>query len=339
MADGRHGRQTPRLVELAEAAGCSTSLASIVMRGAPGASDATRRRVLEVAARIGYRPDERARGLRRTASGLIGVVYHVSEPFHADLVEGLYEVEGDGFDLVLGAVGSGRDVGQAVEPLLRQRCEAVILIGSTLPVARLRRIREEVPLVLVARHVRAAGIDVVRTDDHDGQRLAVEHLIGLGHRAIAYVDGGQHPGAASRRRAYQETMAAHGLAGHVRAVPGGNTEEEGIRATGRLLDEGERPTAIAAFNDRAASGVLTMLIRRGVRVPEEVSVIGFDDARIARTTVVPLTTIRQDTMLMARTARERAAGLARRRFVAGEQVLVPELTTRQSTGPAPATPH
>lgn len=332
---GEHGRQSPTLVELAEAAGCSTSLASIVMRGAPGASDATRKRVTDAAARIGYRPDQRARSLRRTTSDLIGVVYYVSEPFHADLVEGLYEAEGDGFDLVLGAVGTGRDVGQAIEPLLRQRCEAIILIGSMLPVARLRRIREEVPLVLVARRVRAAGIDVVRTDDRDGQRLAVEHLVGLGHRAIAYVDGGQHPGAASRRRAYRDTMAAHGLAGWVRVVPGGNTEEEGIRATRRLLDEGERPTAIAAFNDRAATGVLNMLVRRGVRVPGDVSVIGFDDARIARTTVVPLTTIRQDTKLMARIARERAAGLARQRFVAGEQVLVPELAERRSTGPAP----
>ncbi|CAM2921461.1 LacI family DNA-binding transcriptional regulator [Propionibacterium acidifaciens] len=331
-------RRRPTLVDLADAAGCSTSLASIVMRGAPGASEATRRRVMAAAERIGYRPDQRARSLRRSTSGLIGVAYHVSEPFHADLVEGLYEVEapsGDDFDLVLGAVVPGRGVEQTIEPLLRQRCEAIILIGTMLPVARLRRIREETPLVLVARRVRAAGIDVVRTDDHDGQRLAIEHLIGLGHRSIAYVDGGQHPGAATRRRSYRDTMAAHGLGDRVRVVAGGNTEEEGIRATRRLLKGDERPTAIAAFNDRAATGVLTMLIRAGLRVPEDVSVIGFDDARIARTTIVPLTTVRQDTALMARVARERAAGLARQRFVAGEQVLVPELTVRQSTGPVP----
>lgn len=336
MAGSRRGRQGPTLVELAEAAGCSTSLASIVMRGAPGASDATRQRVMEAARSIGYRPDERARSLRRSSSGLIGVAYHVAEPFHADLVEGLYGAEGDGFDLVLGAMVPCRDAERTIEPLLRQRCEAIILIGSMLPVARLRRIREEVPLVLVARQVRAAGIDVVRTDDRGGQRLATEHLIGLGHRMIAYVDGGQHPGAAMRRRSFRDTMAAHGLADRARVVPGGNTEEEGIRATRRILAEGERPTAISAFNDRAATGVLTMLIRAGLRVPEDVSVIGFDDARIARTAVTPLTTIRQDTTLMAGVARERAAGLARQRFVAGEQVLVPELTERESTGPVPA---
>lgn len=341
MARGANGRSSPTIVDLAKAAGCSPSLASIVMRGAPGASQATRERVTALAESIGYRPDQRARSLRRARSALVGVVFHISEPFHADLVEGLYAAQGeggdeDGFDLVLGAVAAGRGTEHALEPLLRERCEAIILIGSTVPVARLRSIREEVPIVLVAHQVRAAGIDVVRIDDRGGQRLAIEHLIGLGHRSIAYVDGARHPGAASRLRSYRDVMAAHGLADEIRSVPGGNSEEEGMRATRALLESGRRPSAIAAFNDRAAAGVLNALIRAGLRVPEDVSVLGFDDARLASTTIVPLTTIRQDTALMARIARERAVGLARRRIVAGEQILVPALTERESTGPAPA---
>ncbi|SDM98212.1 LacI family DNA-binding transcriptional regulator [Actinomyces ruminicola] len=330
MSKRPSGRVT--LVDIAKEANCSVSLVSIVMRGAPGASEQTRARVKAVADRLGYRPDQRARSLRRARSGLIGVTFNVLQPFHADLVEGLYEaVTATDYELVLGAVVAQTDDIAAAEPLLRDRCEALIMLGPTAPPARLAALAAEVPVVMVARPSRIQGIDVVRVDDRGGLRLVVEHLTSLGHERIVLVDGGKAPGVEERIAGYREAMTAAGLEEHIRVIGGGLDEEDGRRAAVEILELDERPTAIAAFNDRCASGVVNHLLTRGVYVPRDMSVVGFDDSRQATRCIVPLTTVAQDTVLMARTALERAIGRATNRYLPTEQVLVPRLVVRNST--------
>lgn len=335
MPSSTPGRR-PTLTDVAAGAGVSTALVSIVMRGMPGASDATRERVRRVADELGYRPDLRARLLRSARSRLLGVVFDVDSDFHGDLVGGLYAAaERVGYVLALSAVTPGRDEGRAVTGLLHDRCEALLLLGPQSTTGRLAALAAEMPVVVVARRVRAAPVDVVRTADRLGIREAVDHLVGLGHRRIAHVDGGRAAGAAERRRGFRDALLRHALdEGEI--LPGGPGEEDGARAARRLL-AGERfPTAIAAFNDRCAVGVLDVLSRAGIPVPGDVSLVGYDDSRLARLSSVDLTTVAQDaeriTTLAVGRAVDRLDGATVR---AREQVVPPRLAVRTSTAPPP----
>src|SRR5918994_6098594 len=135
--------------------------------------------------------------------------------FHAELVEDLYEAaEQHGYDVVLSAVTRTRSEGRAAETLVDFRCEALILLGPIAPAAQLAALGRQLPVVVIGRRVAAAGVDVVRSADANGVGQVVDHLAGLGHRAIAYVDGGRGPIAADRRRGYRTAMRRHRLGGH-----------------------------------------------------------------------------------------------------------------------------
>lgn len=329
----------PTLADVAARAGVSVALVSIVMRDAPGAGAATRERVRRAAEELGYRPDSRARMLRRSRTRLLGVVFGVAHPFHGDLVGGLYTAaDAAGYEIALSAVTPARDERRAVASLLQDRCEALILLGPALPTAELGALAARMPLIVVARAVRNRAVDVVRTDDAAGLRLAVDHLVELGHRRIAHVDGGRAPGAAERRRGYRDALRRHGLADTALIVPGGLTEGEGADAARALLAGTPRPTAVTVFNDRCATGVLDVLRRTGADVPGDLSVVGFDDSSLARLAHVALTTVAQDTDRITALAVGRA--VARLDGTAGtdrEQVIEPRLVRRSTTGP-PARP-
>ena len=331
MTTSRPGRR-PTLADVAARAGVSTALVSIVMRDVPGASDATRERVRRAADEIGYRPDSRARLLRSSRSRLLGVVFGVQQAFHGDLVSGLYEAATrTGYELSLSAVTPGRSEQQAIDGLLRDRCEALVVLGAQSPTAALADLAARLPVVVVARSVRSSAVDVVRTADDTGSRLAVEHLLSLGHHDVVHVDGGRAPGAAERRRGYQEAMGGSGLV--ARIVPGGPAEDDGAAAARRLL-EGPLPSAVTVFNDRCALGVLDVLHRAGRTVPGEVSVVGYDDSRLARLTSVDLTSVAQDveqlTTLAVRRALERLDGAPVHQR---ELVVPPRLVVRSTTAP------
>lgn len=332
----RRARKRVTLADVAREADCSVSLASIVMRDAAGASPETRRRVKAVAARLGYRPDQRARTLRSSRSGQIGITFDVHQPFHAEIVDGLYSAaEAGSHELVLSAVVGAVDDRRAAETLLRDRCEALIMIGPSLGTARLRMLADEVPVVAVARPLTCPGVDVIRIDDRGGIATAVGHLVALGHRRIVHVDGGRAPSSPERRAGYLEAMTAHGLSAEARILPGGLEQEHGIRAAAQILQMEEPPTAVSAFNDRVASGVIQGLISAGVNVPSRVSVVGFDNARRYESGLVPLTTIDQNPALMAQLALDRAIGRAAERYLPTEQVLIARMIERASTGPVP----
>ena len=287
----------PTLADVAARAGVSTALVSIVIRGVPGASAESRQRVLRAADELGYRPDTRARLLRSSRSRLLGVVFGVQHPFHGDLVSGLYQAaDRIGYELTLSAVTPARDEPRAVRSLLQDRCEALILLGPQATTSDLADLADRLPVVVVARAVRHA-VDVVRTADDEGLHQAVDHLVAVGHRRIAHIDGGRAPGAADRRRGYRQAMRRHGLDTEARILPGGLTEDDGAAAARALLDTlaGQRPTAVTVFNDRCATGVLDVLRRAGLTVPGDISVIGYDDSRLARLSHVDLTTVAQDT--------------------------------------------
>ena len=292
----------PTLEDVAARAGVSRALVSIIMRDAPGASEETRERVRRAADDIGYRPDPRARRLRQLRTKLIGVSFTAGQEFHADLVDGVYvAAEEVGYDVVLSGVTPHRDEPRALRTLIDDRCEGLLLIGPEMPAGQLAGLTGRVPLVVVARRVR--GVDVVRSDDVAGAVLGMDHLLSLGHRRILYLDGGRAPGAAERRRGYRRAARAPRLPEPTRL--GGLTEREGATAAAAILESKELPSAVFAFNDRCALGVMDVLIRAGVPVPQQVSVLGFDDSPLAGLTHIDLTTIRQDSAGLARAAVQR----------------------------------
>jgi DNA-binding LacI/PurR family transcriptional regulator len=324
--------------DVAARAGVSRALVSIVFRGAPGASDATRERVLAAARELDYQPDTRARRLGRSRTRLIGVAFGVGHPFHGELIDGLYTAaDAADYEVVLSGVTRRRSEQTAVQTLLSERCEAVVLLGSTLTSAEMARLAGRLALVSVLRGVRAPGVDVVRTDDADGLRQSVGHLAGLGHTRIAHLDGGRAAGAALRRQGYRSAMRRLGPGAQALELAGGLTEADGAAsATAYLALPAPRPTAVAAFNDRCALGFIDTVRRAGLRVPEDVSVVGFDDIASAAYPHVGLTTVRQDADRLGTLAVGRVcARLDDGETETGELVVAPELVVRSSTAGPP----
>ena len=329
----RTGERRPTLADVAAAAGVSVALVSIVMRAAPGASAATRERVLEVARRLDYQPDSRARLLRSGESRLLGVVFGVEHPFHDDLLTGLYDAADKvGYQLTLSAVTPRRDERTAIAGLLQDRCAALVLLGPQIPSAELATLATRLPVVAMMRAVRQRAVDVIRTDDARGLQLAVDHLAGLGHRRIAHVDGGRMIASAERRQGYRDAMRRHGLAAYTRVVSGGFGEEDGARAARELLTD--PPTAVAAFNDLSAAGLLDVLRREGREVPGDISVVGYDDSSLSRLAHIDLTTVAQDTDTLSTLAVARAVErIAEAPVAHREMVIPPRLVVRGTTGP------
>jgi hypothetical protein len=260
-----------------------------------------------------------------------------------------------GDEVVLGTIGRGGmgEVCLADDLMLDRKVALKVLAphlsddvtffrhtGPELPeeeAAQLTALGRQLPVVVIGRRVAGGGVDVVRTADAEGVGQVVDHLAGLGHRSIAYVDGGRGTIAADRRRGYRTAMRRHGLAGHVRVLPGDHTEAAGTRAARALLAGGALPTAVVAYNDSCALGLLDAFNRAGVEVPADVSVAGYDDSSLARLAHVNLTTVSQD----ARGQAEHAVAAAVERLDGGrvrprEVVLAPRLVVRGTTGPPPA---
>jgi DNA-binding LacI/PurR family transcriptional regulator len=337
LSAGESAGRRPRLGDVAAAAGVSPATVSLVLRGVAGPSAATRERVLAAASQLGYRPDRAASLLASRRSRLIGVVVNIANPFHVQMVEDLQEVaERHGYDLVLSAVTRAHDERRAVETLLDSRCEALLLLGPEAPAAELADLDRQLPVVAVGRPVPSAKVDVIRAADDEGVALAVAHLAGLGHRGIAYVDGGRGTIPALRRRGYQRAMRTHGLGDHIQVVRGGDTEEDGAAAMRAVRDSTPAPTAVLTFNDRAAIGLLDALVRARVDVPGEISVVGYDDSPFARLAHVDLTTVSQNTPELT----EHAVAAVIERLDGGrtehrEVVVRPQLVVRGTTGPPP----
>jgi len=322
----------PTLMDVAEAAGVSRALVSIVMRDAPGASEATRLKVQQAAKELGYRPDSRARLLRSSRTRLLGVSFSTSHPFHAEIVDAAYAGASlRGYDIALSAVANGRPESRAVESLLDMGCEALIMISPALGEDELAGYATRLPVVSLLRDDVGESLDSVSSDDDAGIRIALEHLTSLGHQRIAHVDGGDAVSSPQRREAFRAEMAGRGL--ESRVISGGATEEDGLRAGQELLHD--LPTAIVAFNDRCALGIWESFRAAGLRVPEDVSVLGYDDSQFARLSYVQLSSVSQDAPLLARAAVDRAIDRLEGSTPPAHLVRTPHLVIRSTTGPAP----
>lgn len=323
-------QRRPTLMDVAQAAGVSRALVSIVMRGAPGAAESTRQKVLEAAQELGYRPDSRARLLRSSRTRLLGLSFFSANAFHAEIVDAAYAAATSrGYELALSAVASSRPESRAIESLLDFGSAALILISPTLSAEELAGYAGQVPVVSLLRDDVGDPVDSVSSDDHAGIRMAVDHLTGLGHRRIVHIDGGTAVSAEPRRAAFRAEMDRLGLP--ARIVPGGSTEEDGLGAV--LSLHADFPSAVIAFNDRCALGVVEGLRADGLKVPDDVSVLGYDDSQFARLSYLQLSSVSQDAPLLSAAAVDRAVDRIEGTQAPAHVVKTPHLVVRKTTAP------
>jgi len=287
------GSEVTTIARVAQAAGVGVGTVSRVLNGSSSVSEATRLRVLEVIAELGYEPNAAARALSTGRTRTLGVLApFFTQPSVVERLRGVSRMVADaGYHLVLFDVEHADPFGELTAA---GRLDGLLCVSLLPPDAALERFAAAgVPVVLVdAEHPRLSGVSI---DDVDGGRIAAEHLLGLGHRRIAYI-GDDEQGApfgftssARRRLGAAAALRAAGLELTVRLGPHGREQARSLAAA--LLASAEAPTAIFAASDSQALGVLEAAETAGVSVPGDLSVIGFDDIEVAR--YVGLTTVAQ----------------------------------------------
>jgi DNA-binding LacI/PurR family transcriptional regulator len=334
----------PTIYDVARLAGVSTATVSRALNGSARIAPATQRAIDEAVAQLGYRPNTIARSLVTRATQTIAMLLpDVTNPFYAELVHSVQQaaLERDYTMLLCTTEGDAAQEERYLELLRAKQVDGVLVDGLVLPDERIDRfVSDGLPIVCLDRDVQSAAVPLVQVDNVVGARLAIEHLIGLGHGLIAHVSGPDVGIARDRVAGYREALTAAGLPTHPLAVVQGDwTDEGGFRAARMLIHNRVPFTAVFAANDLSAIGAINGLMLHGLRIPEDVSVVGFDDLRLAAYTSPPLTTVRQPAAAIARRATEilldviSGAEPPRRR-----ELFRPELVVRQSTTRAPAEP-
>lgn len=329
------GRSSPTILDVAERAGVSKSLVSLVMRNSPNVSDEKRKAVLDAARELGYRPNAAARSLVQQRSNVIGVmVSDFGNPFFSEMLEGVEEASVNSGYRALFNTGSrvvDREV-TAVDTLLQLQTDGLILASPRFDDRQLEEIPRSVPTVMVGRDTRATGVDVVMNDDGRGAELVVDHLVNLGHSRIVHIHGAAGAGAAARLRGFSDAMEARGL--RPISIEGGFTEQSGVDGARRVLTLNPLPTAVFAANDLSAMGVMQTLESEGLSIPGDVSLVGYDNVDFTGLDHIDLTTVdqprRQIGILAVEMLLERIEGDRKR---AKRVTVEPHLIVRGTTAP------
>jgi DNA-binding LacI/PurR family transcriptional regulator len=298
------------LEEIAKASGFSIPTVSRALTNSKyPINPATRQRIVEVAQNLGYKPNLAARSLRTEQTSTIGVIADdISSPFVPPIVRGIqdYLKEFDYLSLIINSDWDPQVEQDAINTLISRPVDGIIFVEYSHLALSEALLRSNKPYVFAHRLFGSAIKNSVVPDDYYGATVAVEHLIGLGHRRIAYINGPESWHTSQRRLAgYNDTMAAHQLGGDPAYVQPGDWEyESGYQAALNLLKLSDTPTAIFAANDLMALGAISALQDHGLNVPRQVAVVGYDNRDFARIVRPRITTVSMPVYEMGRTAAE-----------------------------------
>jgi LacI family transcriptional regulator len=334
-------KQAPTLAQVAKLAGVSQMTASRALNDKPGVSQETREEVLKIAADIGYIVNRSAQKLSGSRNGIIGIMTPVLDNHYVgELVVGVGRAaRAQGYEtLVYTLFDEDRHSHRSVLGLIKQFTDGVVAILPRESSYFNALAAAGVPVVAIDQRCSLDGFPSISVDSYGGAVRAIEHLAQLGHTRIGFVAGDESiEGVRDRRRGYLDALARLGLPSDSSLIAQGDLSQmRAFEAANTLLALPAPPTAIFAVNDLSAFGVIAAARERGLKVPRDVSVIGFDDIPMASQVHPPLTTIRQPFAQMGRAAvNTLLSQMDNEDAIAPRIVLPTELIARQSTGPAP----
>ena len=332
---GPRPRNSVTLKMVAREAGVSASTASRIINRTVNVSDELRLAVEAAIAKFKFRPNAAARGLALGKTLTIGVVSQAMDsPFYGEGLRGIeHRLQQRGYaPLFMSGNWQEKEEIRCMEELINRGVDGIIMFAGCLGDAALKGYARKVPIVVTGRLLRAKGLVSMQVDDRHGAMVAMRHLLDLGHRRIAFVSGFEnHPDANERLFGYKSALAAAGIGFDPQlVVPGDFHEEGGMQAVYQLMDANIHFTAMFCVNDQTAYGACLALFRKGMRVPDDVSVIGFDDLPSSTYRVPPLTSVRQSVQQLGDCSAEAILQL-----IAGRrpQINLPpvELVVREST--------
>lgn len=266
------------------------------------------KRVWEVIDKLDYFPNTQARALVSGRSRLFGlIVSEITNPFFPELIQGFEDIAVEhGYEILVSSTNHDpKRMSHCIRRMLERKVEGVAVMTFGIEEPLLEQLaKRKVPMVFIDVGPESPGISLLKVNYHHGIRQGVQHLAALGHRDIAFISGPKRlHSAQSRSSAFSKSMKECGISHNPSwMIEGDHTLEGGTAAMGLLLAMKPVPTAVMCSNDMTAIGVLHKLYQAGLRVPDELSVIGFDDIHIAAVTIPPLTTVQMSRFELARSA-------------------------------------
>jgi LacI family transcriptional regulator len=295
---------------VARDAGVSVAAVSKVLRNAYGVSDALRLRVQASIDRLGYRPSTAARAMRGRTYTVGVLIIDLRNPFVPDIVDGANATLAEkGYKALIGVGESGGALEAAlVESMIDHNMDGLIFIAPRLPREVIERFAARKPIVIIGQHFPAlATFDTVNGDDVRGGELAVETLVARGYRDVgmlSLVERSESDVSTQRKIGYRRAMAAAGLADRIQITEVGRSESDQLPALARWLDDPGRPEAVFCWSDLTAVPLLAMAAERGLRVPDELAVVGYDNSSVAALPQIALSSIDQAGLDLGSTAAE-----------------------------------
>ena len=320
---------------VAKAAGVSASTISRILNGTAVVSELKTHAVEKAIAELGFVPNPVARGLAGGRTLSVGVVAQVMDsPFYGAALRGIEDVlDPAGYSpLFVSGHWDATNEARCIDVLRSRRVDGIIVLTGRLTDQALKACARSLPLVVTGRPLKGPGLFALDFDNFVGGRIATEHLILLGHRRIAFVMGDpKHPDASERLRGYRAALEAASIDYEpALVVPGEYNEVSGLLAVNRLLETQQQFTAIFAANDQMALGAALALHRRSLRVPEDISLVGFDDLPTSQYAIPPLSTVRHPAYDIGR-----LAASAMLQLLGGDKPIekapVPSFIAREST--------
>lgn len=307
---------TVTLDKVARAAGVSASTVSRIINGTANVSAVKRETVLRIMSELNYHPNVLARGLASGRTFGIGVLTQdIASPFYGSTLRGIESaLLGTGYHpIFISGHWHLKEELEAIDFLLSRKVDAVIVLGGGVPEARLQEVARQLPVVVLGRSIPGLEAQCLRLDNFAGSHDATRHLIELGHRRIAYISGDpDHRDAQDRLAGYCAALEAANLPVNPELLqPGDFHEASGFMAVTRLVESRAMFSAVFAANDQMAYGARLALHRKGLRVPDDVSLVGFDDLPGSVYTTPPLTTVQQPVEDMGRAAAQGVLRLLR----------------------------